>query len=98
MTADEIFPSDDEIKKMMTKEHYNHDKGRYRRIYLDRVQGGKMVRDLIKEKYDKLFLMAPDILECLILWQIECDVGEKVTDNQIAKMDKIIKDLKEIIQ
>jgi len=46
----EMLPTDEEIKRVMTTEHYSHDKGRYRKIRLDRIQGGKMIRDLIKKR------------------------------------------------
>lgn len=47
-----MLPSDEEIKQQMTTEHYCHDKGRYRKIKLDRIQGGKMIRDLIKQRIE----------------------------------------------
>jgi len=46
----DIYPTDDEIKEMMTKEHKPWKQAPYRKVYNDRVTGGKMVRDYIKSK------------------------------------------------
>jgi len=44
-----VFPSDNDIKEMMTKDHSRWKDGKYRRTYWDRVTGGKIVRDFIKQ-------------------------------------------------
>ena len=45
-----MLPTDEEIKNMMTTSHYHHETGHYRKVRLDRIQGAKMVRDLIKKR------------------------------------------------
>ena len=45
-----MLPTDEEIKNMMTTSHYNYETGHYRKVRLDRIQGAKMVRDLIKKR------------------------------------------------
>ena len=45
-----MLPTDEEIKQQMTTDHYHYDKGRYRKVRLDRIQGAKMIRDLIKQR------------------------------------------------
>jgi hypothetical protein len=46
----EVLPTDDEIKEIMTTSHYHHESGNYRKVRLDRIQGAKMIRDLIKKR------------------------------------------------
>ena len=48
------LPTDDEIREMMTTEHYHWEKGRYRRVRLDRIQGAKIMRDLVAERLQAL--------------------------------------------
>ena len=45
-----ILPSDEEIKETFTTTHYSYHQGRHRRVKLDRIQGGKVIRDQIKTK------------------------------------------------
>lgn len=45
-----LMPSDDDIKKMFTTEHSHYLDGRYYKIRLDRIQGAKIMRDLIVQK------------------------------------------------
>ena len=45
-----MLPTDEEIKEMMTTSHYHYETGHYRKVRLDRIQGAKMVRDLIKKR------------------------------------------------
>ena len=46
----DVLPTDEEIKEMMTTSHYHYETGHYRKVRLDRIQGAKMVRDLIKKR------------------------------------------------
>ena len=50
------FPSDNDIKEMMTKDHSRWKDGKYRRTYWDRVTGGKIVRDFIKQSQPEVAL------------------------------------------
>ena len=45
-----MLPTDEDIKEMMTTSHFHYEKGRYRKVRLDRIQGAKIVRDLIKKR------------------------------------------------
>ncbi len=41
------LPSDEEIKQAFESEHYNHDKGHYRKVKLDRIYGAKWMKEQI---------------------------------------------------
>jgi len=47
-----MLPTDEEIKEIMTTNHYHYEKGHYRKVRLDRIQGAKIIRDLIKKKIE----------------------------------------------
>jgi hypothetical protein len=45
-----ILPTDDEIEQLNTKDHFSQREGRYRRIYLDRIQGSKILKEEILKR------------------------------------------------
>lgn len=49
-----LLPTDKEIEELMTTVHYSQDIGRYRRLRLDRIEGGKKVKRLIIERLNDM--------------------------------------------
>ena len=46
-------PSDEEIKEMFTTSHYHYEKGHYRKVRLDRIQGARQIREEIIKRNQK---------------------------------------------